>query len=68
MSFTSNSVLIIDRSFQCTQASLSQYDAGLYTSGSTNMIVSRGLGNSIIPIRFNNRPEVVVIELLNMDC
>ena len=45
-----------------------QYDAGLYTSGSTNMIVSRGLGNSIIPIRFNNRPEVVVIELLNMDC
>lgn len=50
------------------KASLSQYDAGLYTSGSTNMIVSRGLGNSIIPIRFNNRPEVVVIELLNMDC
>ena len=45
-----------------------QYDAGLYTSGSTNMTVSRGLGNSIIPIRFNNRPEVVVIELLNMDC
>ena len=45
-----------------------QYDAGLYTSGSTNMIVSRGLGNSIIPIRFNNCPEVVVIELLNMDC
>ena len=45
-----------------------QYDAGLYTSVSTNMIVSRGLGNSIIPIRFNNRPEVVVIELLNMDC
>ena len=50
------------------QGLLPQYDAGLYTSGSTNMIVSRGLGNSIIPIRFNNRPEVVVIELLNMDC
>ncbi len=31
------------------------------------MIVSRGLGNSIIPIRFNNRPEVIVIELLNTD-
>ena len=44
-----------------------QYDAGLYTSGSTNMIVSRGLGNSIIPIRFNNRPEVVVIELLSIE-
>ncbi len=39
------------------------YDAGLYTEGETNMIVSRGIGNSIIPIRFNNRPEVVVIEL-----
>lgn len=50
------------------QGLLPQYDAGLYTSGSTNMMVSRGLGNSIIPIRFNNRPEVVVIELLNMDC
>ena len=44
-----------------------KYDAGLYTSGSTNMIVSRGLGNSIIPIRFNNRPEVVVIELLSIE-
>jgi len=31
------------------------------------MIVSCGLGNSIIPIRFNNRPEVIVIELLNTD-
>lgn len=41
-----------------------KYDAGLFTEGSTNMIVSRGLGNSIIPIRFNNRPEVIVIELL----
>ena len=44
-----------------------KYDAGLFTNGSTNMIVSRGLGNSIIPIRFNNRPEVIVIELLNTD-
>ena len=42
-----------------------KYDAGLYTNGGTNMIVSRGLGNSIIPIRFNNRPEITVIELLN---
>lgn len=40
-----------------------QYDAGLYTAGNTNMVVSRGLGNSIIPIRFNNRPELVLIEL-----
>lgn len=41
-----------------------QYDAGLYTKGDTNMIVSRGLGNSIIPIRFNNRPEIVLLKLI----
>ena len=40
-----------------------KYDDGLYSVGNTNMIVSRGLGNSIIPFRFNNRPEVVLIEL-----
>ena len=40
-----------------------EYDAGLYTRDDTNMIVSRGIGNSIIPIRFNNRPEIVVIRL-----
>ena len=40
-----------------------KYDDGLYTEGNTNMIVSRGLGNSIIPFRFNNRPEEVLIEL-----
>ena len=40
------------------------YDAGLYTKGDTNMIVCRGLGNSIIPIRFNNRPEIVLLELI----
>ena len=27
------------------------------------MIVSRGIGNSIIPVRFNNRPEVVIVHL-----
>lgn len=40
-----------------------KYDDGLYSEGDTNMIVSRGLGNSIIPFRFNNRPEVILIEL-----
>ena len=41
-----------------------KYDAGLYAGGDTNMVVSRGIGNSIIPIRFHNRPEIVVVELL----
>jgi len=40
-----------------------KYDAGLYTEENTNMIVSRGIGNSIIPFRFNNQPEVILIEL-----
>lgn len=40
-----------------------EYDAGLFSEGGTNMLVSRGIGNSIFPVRFNNRPEVVVVEL-----
>lgn len=40
-----------------------KYDAGLYTENNTNMIVSRGIGNSIIPFRVNNRPEIVLVEL-----
>jgi predicted MPP superfamily phosphohydrolase len=40
-----------------------KYDAGLYTDENTSMIVSRGIGNSILPFRFNNRPEVILIEL-----
>ena len=40
-----------------------KYDAGLYTRDGTNMIVSRGIGNSIFPFRFNNRPEVILVEL-----
>ena len=40
-----------------------KYDAGLYVEGRTNMIVSRGLGNSVFPFRVNNRPEVVIVTL-----
>ena len=40
-----------------------KYDAGIYTENGTTMIVSRGIGNSIIPVRINNRPEIVIIEL-----
>ena len=40
-----------------------KYDAGLYTGGDTNMFVSRGIGNSAFPLRFNNRPEVILVEL-----
>ena len=40
-----------------------KYDAGLFSEGCTTMIVSRGVGNSIIPFRINNPPEIVVAEL-----
>ncbi len=40
-----------------------KYDAGLFVEDNTHMIVSKGIGNSIIPMRFNNRPEVIVIKL-----
>ncbi len=37
-----------------------QYDSGIYQEKDTTMVVSRGIGNSIIPVRLNNRPEVVI--------
>ena len=40
-----------------------QYDAGMFEEKGTHMIVSRGIGNSIIPLRFNNPPEIVVVKL-----
>lgn len=39
------------------------YDAGTYQEGQTTLVVSRGLGNSLVPLRINNRPELVVITL-----
>jgi predicted MPP superfamily phosphohydrolase len=45
------------------QGFLPKYDEGLFSEDGTDMIVSRGIGNSIFPVRFNNRPEVVVVEL-----
>lgn len=39
------------------------YTEGRFSENGTTMIVSRGLGNSVIPLRVNNRPEVVVVKL-----
>lgn len=50
--------------FVPNQGFFPEYDAGLFTSGNTHMIVSRGIGDSIIPIRINNRPELVVVDLI----
>ncbi|MBQ7224412.1 MAG: hypothetical protein IJX06_02525 [Clostridia bacterium] len=40
-----------------------QYDGGVYKSGKTTMIVSRGIGNSAFPFRINNNPELVIVDL-----
>ena len=45
------------------QGILPDYDAGVYTKGNTSMILSRGLGQSIVPFRINNPPELVVLKL-----
>ena len=40
-----------------------EYYQGSYIKNGTEMIVSRGIGNSIIPFRINNKPEIVIAEL-----
>lgn len=37
-----------------------KYDCGKYSSEDMVMIVNRGIGNSILPLRINNKPELVV--------
>lgn len=49
------------------QGLLPEYDAGLYSEEDTDMVVSRGIGNSILPFRINNRPEIVLVELQSED-
>ena len=39
------------------------YSEGMHTNGNTDMIISRGLGNSAFPLRLFNRPELVICEL-----
>lgn len=38
------------------------YDAGVYQNGASTMLLSRGLGSHTLPLRFFNRPELVVFE------
>lgn len=46
------------------QGFLPGYTAGEYYMNGTEMIVSRGLGNSVIPVRLFNYPEIVCVELV----
>ncbi len=42
-----------------------KYDSGLFEEDGSNMIISRGLGNSSFPIRIFNQTEIVVVKLQN---
>lgn len=42
-----------------------KYTDGSHTKDNSTMLVSRGLGNSLFPIRVFNRPEIVVVTLEN---
>lgn len=47
------------------QGILPEYDSGLFEHETGGMMyVSRGLGNSVFPIRLFNRPEMTVLEIL----
>lgn len=42
-----------------------KYDGGVYREYDFAMVVSRGIGNSLFPLRINNQPEVIIVELRN---
>ena len=42
-----------------------KYTSGIYFEMDTTEVVSRGLGNSIFPLRIFNRPEIIVVTLSN---
>ena len=51
--------------FSPHQGLFPKYARGIHNKNNTNMIVSRGLGNSLYAfIRINNRPELIIVSLL----
>lgn len=42
-----------------------KYTSGKHIEGNSTMIISRGLGNSIAPQRLFNRPEIIIVKLVN---
>ena len=40
-----------------------KYTAGLFEAGDTTMVVNRGIGNSLFPLRIFNRPEIIEMTL-----
>ena len=40
-----------------------KYYEGMHDIDGMDLVISRGLGNSILPVRINNYPEVVVVKV-----
>lgn len=40
-----------------------KYTSGVHKAKETNMVISRGMGNSLCPLRVNNRPQIILVEL-----
>ena len=40
-----------------------KYTEGKYEENGTTLVVSRGVGNSVLPLRVNDRPQIVVVQL-----
>ncbi|PRO67107.1 metallophosphoesterase [Alkalicoccus urumqiensis] len=45
------------------QGWMPEYTSGIHTEGVTQMVISRGLGNSTFPQRIFNRPEIITVTL-----
>lgn len=45
------------------QGFLPKYTEGIIQQNDTNLVISRGLGNSLFPVRILNNPEVVVLTI-----
>lgn len=53
--------------FAPDQGFFPKYTNGNYTNDKSTMFVSRGLGNSVLPIRLFNRPEIISVTLKSSD-
>lgn len=47
----------------CSMQLFPKYDMGLFSIGDMDLIISSGLGASVVPLRFCNRPEIVTIDI-----
>ena len=49
--------------FAPSQGFFPKYTNGLHSQDDSVMVISRGIGNSLVPFRINNNPEIVIVQL-----